>query len=103
MSYIIEDVCDYKTFQEQMPELYCGKPYTLAGEWDYDAEKFVPEYFEFEGEPMQKGYLPEDLLPYVIKGCKAVVEELEVDMEHEPYTYDDYLAERADKEEWKEK
>ena len=52
---------------------------------------------------MQKGYLPEDLLPYVIKGCKAVVEELEADIEHEPYTYDDYLADRADKEEWKEK
>ena len=103
MSYIIEDVCDYKTFWEQMPELYCGKPYTLAGEWDYDAEKFIPEYFEFEGEQMQKGYVPFDLMPYVIKGCKAVVEELEVDMEHEPYTYDDYLADTADKEEWKEK
>ena len=54
MSYIIEDVCDYKTFWEQMPELYCGKPYTLAGEWDYDAEKFIPEYLEFEGEQMQR-------------------------------------------------
>ncbi len=105
MDYVIENVRDYDTFWKNMPELYCGKPYELNGEYDCDSERFIPEYFEFIGEQVQSGYLPNDLLPYVVRSCKELAKELKDEgfIQEDEYTYDDYLADRADKEEWKEK
>lgn len=103
MDYTIYNVAQYKKFWEFMPETYMGSSYELDGDWDYDAEKFTPEYFQLcEGEwEIQKGYCPADLLQYVEKACKELTAHREAEgllADEDEYTYDDYLADKADKE-----
>lgn len=103
MDYVIEDVGRMARFWEYMPETYQGFGYELEGDWDYDAEKFQPKYFQLydEAHLVQEGFCPEDLLQYVKLACKKVVDALEAEgllQDEDEYTYDDYLADKADKE-----
>ena len=102
MDYTIYKVAQYKTFWEFMPETYQGNAYELDGDWDYDAERFIPEYFQLcDGDwEIQKGYCPADLLQYVEKACKVLTihhEEMGY-LEEEEWTKFDHDAAKADKE-----
>ena len=103
MEYVIENVGKTVKFWEFMPETYQGFGYEVEGDWDYDAEKFHPKWFQLydEEQVLRLGYCPDDLLKYVEKACKEVTSALEAEgllADEDEYTYDDYLADKADKE-----
>ena len=107
MDFVLENVGKWQKFWDLMPETYQGFGYEVEGDWDYDAEKFHPKWFQLydEEQVLRLGYCPADLLQYVERACKEIAADLEAKgligdalIEEDEYTYEDYLADKADKE-----
>lgn len=106
---IIAEVDAYKLFWEKMPEKFNDQLYCISGlSFDCDKKEFRVRFFEITDEysnlvqDFEEGYYPPELHDTILKGCLAVEEYLKEDEVEEPYTYDDYLADKADQEEWKD-
>lgn len=108
---IIPDVDRHDLFWEVMPQKVNRQLYCITDlSYDSETNKFQVKFFEIVDEysnliqDFPEGYYPPELHEKILEGCKKVHKYIQEKYPEEPeeYTYDDYLADRADKEEWKD-
>lgn len=106
---IIPDVDAYSQFWEIMPEKLNTELYSICGvAYDCSEKKFKIGFFEIVDEhssvirSFEEGYYPPELHNSILEGCMKVQDYIESKKEKEEFTHYDYLAEKADKEEWRD-
>jgi lipoate-protein ligase A len=105
MSYIINNLTDYTTFWANLPTLYNGQNYQMNCHYDVNKNKIIPDYFEYVDElghnsiELIEGWYPPEFEEAILKAAKKIHEEIVANEEPDVLTYDDYLAQKADKDE----
>ncbi len=110
MSYIIKDVIDFDEFWKHMPVQYKEQDYQMDVHYDVTNNKLIPIYFETVDSfgnslELTENWFPPEFEESILNACKKVYDYIQKNEESDPFTYEDYLAERADKyeDEYKER